>query len=91
MKISELIANTPEMTEEKLLKIIDSHLDWVPNGFAKRVRQLHKNESSLSKIILKEYDLVNDKKSYLTKSQRNIVVGFVGVCAIEMTKDNGEH
>ena len=93
MKIEELITKTPEMTEEKLLKIVNSHLDWIPKAFIHRIKQLHKEENDISKIMLKEYDLVNDKKSYLTKSQRDIVVGFVGVCAIEMTKDNneGEH
>ena len=91
MKVKELIANTPEMTEEKLLKIMDSHLDWIPKKFFRRLKELHKEENNISKMILNEYDLVNDKKSYLTKSQRDMIVGFVGVCAIEMVKDNGEH
>ena len=39
-------------------------------------------------MILKEYDLIQDKKSYLTKSQREIILGFVGYCMILMTKEN---
>ena len=91
MKIKELIYNTPEMTEEKLLKIMDSHLDWINKDFKKRIRGLHSNPSKLfdfSQAFLDEYDLIQDKKSLLTKSQRNTVLGFVGTCMIEMTKSN---
>ena len=62
MKINDLLYKTPEMTEEKLLKIMDSHIDWIPMKFFRRLRELHKEEFNLSKIILNEYDLVNDKK-----------------------------
>lgn len=88
MKINDLLYKTPEMTEEKLLEIMDSHNDWLKKDFKKRIRQLHKNELSLSKAILNEYDLIQDKRSYLTRSQRDIVVGFTGTCMIEMTKGN---
>jgi len=93
MKINDLLYKTPEMTEEKLLEIMDSHIDWLKKDFKKRIHQLHKNEPSLSKAILNEYDLVQDKQSLLTHSQRNIVVGFTGMCMIEMTKgeEHGEH
>ena len=92
MKIKELIYQTPEMTEEKLLKIMSSHTDWLKKDFTKRINELHKGED-LPKAMLKEYDTIQDKKSYLTKSQRDIVIGFVGVCMIEMTKGNelGNH
>ena len=88
MKINDLLYKTPEMTEEKLLEIMDSHHDWLRKDFKKRIHQLHKYESSLSKAILNEYDLIQDKQSLLTRSQRNIVVGFTGMCMIEMTKGN---
>ena len=94
MKINELLYKTPEMTEEKLLQIMDSHIDWLKKDFKNRIHSLHK-EDPLNKAMLKEYDLVQDKKSFLTKSQRNIVIGFVGTCMIEMTKgiepDGGNH
>ena len=89
MKIKELIYQTPEMTEEKLLKIMDSHLDWIKKDMKDRMIQLHKDPSKpfdLSQAFLDEYDIIQDKKSYLTKSQRNIVIGFVGTCMILMTK-----
>ena len=88
MKIKELIYQTPEMTEEKLLTIIDKNYKvMVGSTLRSRLRQLHK-DIDLCKAFLDEYDLVQDKKSLLTKSQRNMVVGFVGICMIEMTKDN---
>ena len=89
MKIKELIYQTPEMTEEKLLKIMDSHLDWIRNDLKERIIGLHRDPTKpfdLSQAFLDEYDLIQDKKSYLTKGQRNVVIGFVGTCMIEMTK-----
>lgn len=85
MKIKELIYQTPEMSEEKLLKIMDSHINWIKKDVAQRINSFYK-EDTLSQAMLHEYDKIQDKKSYLTKSQRDIVVGFVGVCMIEMTK-----
>ena len=43
---------------------------------------------NLNKAFLDEYDLIQDKKSFLTKSQRDFVIGFVGYCMIKMTKDD---
>jgi hypothetical protein len=88
MKIKDLIYKTPEMTKEKLLTIIDKNHKMVDSFLRKRLKELHKNVD-LNKAFLDEYDLIQDKKSFLTKSQRNMVIGFVGVCMIEMTKDDG--
>lgn len=91
MKIKELIYQTPEMTEEKLLEIINSHLDWIKKDLKNRIIGLHKNNDkpfNLAQMFLDEYDLIQDKKSFLTKSQRNTVIGFVGTCMFEMTKGN---
>lgn len=88
MKIKELLYKTPEMTEEKLLEIIDKTLPMMRNSTKNRIRELHKEENNLAKAFLDEYDLVQDKKSYLTKSQREQIIGFVGLCMIKMTKGN---
>lgn len=88
MKIKELLYQTPEMTEEKLLEIINSNLRMMNNSAKDRIKQLHKNESNLAKAFLDEYDLIQDKKSFLTKGQREQIVGFVGLCMIQMTKGN---
>lgn len=89
MKIKELIYQTPEMTEERLLKIMDSHLDWIKKDLKERIIGLHYDSTkpfNLSQAFLDEYDIIQDKKSYLTKSQRDVVIGFVGTCMILMTK-----
>lgn len=98
MKIKELIYQTPEMTEEKLLKIMDSHLNWIKKDLKDRLKVLHTTQDKpfdYSQAFLDEYDLIQDKKSNLTRGQRNIVIGFVGTCMIEMTKgiepDGGNH
>ena len=89
MKINDIIYQTPEITEEKLLENIDNYLIFFRDkSLIKRIRELHKN-SKINKAFLEEYDLIQDKKSYLTKSQRVMVTGFVGMCMIQMVKDNG--
>jgi hypothetical protein len=91
MKIKELIYETPEMTEEKLLEIMNSHLTWIRRDLRERIISIHRNPIEpfdLSQALLDEYDLIQDKKSLLTKSQRDIVIGFVGACMIKMTKGN---
>lgn len=98
MKIKELIYQTPEMSEEKLLELIDKHKSWLKADITDRIIQIHGYEKPFNEAILEEYDLIQDKKSFLTKSQRNIILGFVGTCMIIMTKgqdieddDGGEH
>lgn len=86
MKIKELIYKTPEMTEEKLLEIIDKTLPIMKNSTKNRIRELHKEEYNLAKAFLDEYDNIQDKKSYLTKGQRDQIVGFVALCMFKMTK-----
>jgi hypothetical protein len=86
MKIKELLYKTPEMTEEKLIEIIDKTLPIMRNSTKNRIRELHKGEYNLAKAFLDEYDNIQDKKSYLTKGQRDQIVGFVALCMFKMTK-----
>lgn len=86
MKLKDYLYKTPEMTEEKLLEIINETLPMMRNFTKDRIRELHKEEPNLAKAFLDEYDLIQDKKSKLTKSQRDQIVGFVGLCMIQMTK-----
>lgn len=89
MKIKDIIFNTPEITEEKLLEFIDNSLPMVRNKeLIGRIKYFHK-EISLPQAFLDEYDKIQDKKSYLTKLQRDIVTGFVGLCMIKMVKADG--
>lgn len=87
MLIKDILYKTPEMTEEKLLEIINKHISIMRSSTKERLMQLHK-ETDLAEAFLKEYDLIQEKKSHLTKSQREQIVGFVGMCMIQMTKGN---
>lgn len=87
MKIKELIYQTPELTEEKLLELINKNIPIMRKEAKDRIQELHKGVN-LAQAFLDEYDLIQDKKSFLTKSQRNNVVGFVGLCMIQMVKGN---
>ena len=89
MKIEELIYKTPEMSEEKLIELLDKYSPLLKREIRFRLNQLHK-EKDLSKALLTEYDLIQDKKSNLSKSQRDQVIGFVGMCMIQMTKGEDE-
>ena len=91
MKIKDLIYETPEMTEEKLLTIINENLKMVDSFLKKRLIEIHRDPAKpfdLAQTFLDEYDLIQDKKSLLTNSQRKLVNGFVGYCMIKMTKGN---
>lgn len=89
MKIEELIYKTPEMSEEKLIELLDKYSPLLKREIKFRLNQLHK-EKDLSEALLTEYDLIQDKKSNLSKSQRDQVIGFVGMCMIQMTKGEDE-
>ena len=86
MKIKDIIQKTPKMSEEKLLEIINKNLSIMKPESKNRIMELHRGETNLAKAFLDEYDLIQDKKSYLTKGQRDQIVGFVGLCMIKMVK-----
>lgn len=91
MKVKELIQQTPEMTEEKLLEIIDDNVEFlkkINKSLIRRIEQIYKCSDSINKLILKEYDTIQDKQSYLTKSERDLITGFVGACMIKMVKND---
>lgn len=93
MKIKELLYETPEMTEEKLLEIMDNELlslIKINKNLIQRINDIYNHSEPISRLILKEFDLIQDKQSYLTKSQRDLVTGFVGSCMIKMAKGNGD-
>lgn len=92
MKIKDLLYETPEMSEERLLEFIEKDLE-IFESFAhleNRLRQIHKYSKTIPEILLEEFDLIQEKKSYLSKSQRDLVTGFVGACMIKMAKTKDE-
>ena len=88
MKIKELIYKTPEMTEEKLLELISKHLEFLKKDLYKIFFNRVPDKKEISSEILKEWDLIQEKNSLLTKSQRDQVCALVSYCLIQMTKDD---
>ena len=89
MKIKDLIAKTPEVSEEKLLEFIEKNKHFLRKDTAKAVYSRNKEEDD-AHAILKEYDKIQEKTSYLSRSQREEISGFVGWCMIQMVKADGE-
>ena len=78
MKIKDILYETPEMTEEKLLELIGKHKPFLKSYLLKQFED--------DKYILDEWDLIQEKKSKLTRSQRDQICSLVSVCLIKMTK-----
>ena len=85
MKIKNVLYKAPEMSEDRLLKIISNHIMFLDKCLIRRIESLHK-EQSIEQAILKEWDLIQEKNSYLTKGERDKVCSLVSVSLIEMTK-----
>lgn len=94
MKLEEVLYKTPEMTEEKLLDIIRTYTKFIGNSASNRIIELYNKrhkfnpDIDLAQMILEEWDLIQEKKSFLTKSQRDQICGLVSMCLIQMTKGN---
>lgn len=82
MKIKDILYKTPEITEEKLLEIIDKRKRFL------NLKTWSRNKYSDAKDILNEWDLIQIKKSNLTKSQRDQLCMLVSACLIEMVQNN---
>lgn len=96
MKLNEVLYKTPEMTEEKLLEQIGQYSDFISSEARNRLINLYNerhnvfaSKEDLPKIILEEWDTIQKKESYLTKSQRDQILGLVSTCLIMMTKNDG--
>ena len=82
MKIKDVLYEAPEMTEEKLLELIGKYKHLMRRYLVKMFET--------DQDILNEWDLIQDKKSKLTRSQRDQICGLVGMCLIKMTKNDEE-
>ena len=87
MKLNNVIYNTKEISESKLLDIIKNNFKLTSRSLRIKLKELY-SEKAISNIILDEYDLIQQKKSLLTKSQRDQILGFIGLCMIKMVKGN---
>lgn len=81
MNLEPLMRKLPEMSEEKLLENISKRLPILD------FKSWSRGKYSAQDII-NEWDLIQQKKSYLTKSQRDQINGFVSMCLIDMVKDD---
>lgn len=88
MKINDILYKTPEMTEEKLLEFINKHKRFLRKDTYKRLEELYNYSIPIEQILLAEWDVINEKKSYLSKSQRDEVCGLISTCLVLMTKNN---
>ena len=99
MKIEEILYQTPEMTEEKLLRIIDENKILLKRNLLNKLSyykeycntgiidgDIPKDISIEAISILKEWDLIQDKKSYLSKSERDKILALVSSSLIMMTR-----
>lgn len=87
MKLNNVIYDTKEISESKLLDIIKNNFKLTSRSLRVKLKELY-SEKDISNIILDEYDLIQQKKSLLTKSQRDQILGFIGLCMIKMVKGN---
>ena len=89
MKINELLYKTPEMTEVKLLEFIKNHIKFLRKYTINKINEIYKYDEFIENSILKEWDLIQEKKSILTRSQRDEICALVSFCLIQMTRDDG--
>ena len=88
MNIKDVLYKTPEMTEERLLKLIKEYMPFLKRYQLKDVQDKHEG-TDLEKAILAEWDLIQEKRSTLSRSERDAVSGLVSFALLAMTKDNG--
>lgn len=82
MKLEKALYETPEVSEEKLLELIEKR-----KGFL-NLKSWSRNRYT-SKEILDEWDKIQIKKSHLSRNQRDQICAFVSACLIEMVKNDG--
>lgn len=80
MTLNDVIYDTPEMSIEKLHENLKNNRMFILN---KKLNEYFKDEES----ILKEWDLIQVKKSKLSRSERDKVSTLVSISLIQMAKD----
>ena len=93
MQIKDVLYKTPEMTEEKLLEFIKKYKMFIRPYTIMRLKQIHKfsDNEELPQRILNEWDLIQAKQSYLSKSQRSQILAVVSVSLAKMTEGDGSN
>ena len=84
MKLEKAIYEAPTLNEGNLLEEIDRFKHLL------NLKEWSRGKYRNTKQILDEFDLIQQKKSKLTKSQRDQITGFVGLCITSIVKGNGK-
>lgn len=87
MKLEKALYTKPELTEGNLLEEIQKYLSLVKPSLISKLRYI--KELDIPNAIIKEYDLIQEKKSYLSRLERDLISGYVGLCMIKMVKKDG--
>jgi len=82
MKLEEALYKAPEVSEEKLLELIQKRIGFL------NLKSWSRNKYT-PEDVLKEWDSIQSKKSSLSRNQRDQICAFVSACLIEMVKSNG--
>ena len=82
MKLEEALYKAPEVSEEKLLELIQKRIGFL------NLKSWSRNKYT-PEDVLKEWDNIQIKKSFLSRNQRDQICAFVSACLIEMVKNDG--
>lgn len=82
MKLEEALYKAPEVSEEKLLELIQKRIGFL------NLKSWSRNKYT-PEDVLKEWDNIQIKKSSLSRNQRDQICVFVSACLIEMVKNDG--
>lgn len=82
MKLEEALYKAPEVSEEKLLELIQKRIGFL------NLKSWSRNKYT-PEDVLKEWDNIQVKKSSLSRNQRDQICAFVSACLIEMVKNDG--
>lgn len=82
MKLEEALYKAPEVSEEKLLELIQKRIGFL------NLKSWSRNKYT-PEDVLKEWDNIQIKKSSLSRNQRDQICAFVSACLIEMVKNDG--
>lgn len=88
MELKKAIYTKPELSEGNLLREVQKYLGLVKPSIIAKLRYIEESED-VAEAILKEYDLIQEKKSCLSRLERDLISGYVGLCMIKMVKEDG--
>ena len=91
MKLEEVIYKTPELTEEELLEELSKNESFLSNDLLsvlKAISDLH--AIPVNKLILNEWNLIQEKKSNLSRSRRDQINALVGTSVLHLIQKHDE-